>query len=417
MRSSEINKIYARQIIDSRATPTVEAEVVLSDGSIGRAAVPSGASTGLTEAVELRDGDDRIYKGKSVTKAVKNIEGEINNRLYNKSFDQKELDDALIELDGTENKKRLGANALLAVSLAFAKASASNKGTTLYGYLSNGFENIIKMPRPMLNIINGGAHADNGLSFQEFMVVPRKETFASSLQCGVEIYHSLKEILKERGLGTSVGDEGGFAPLLESNEEALNTILEAGEKAGYTEGEDYQLSLDIAANEITNEGRYLHNGHYLKRDTFISELIKLSEDYPLLSIEDPLEENDESGFSVINDAVREKTMIVGDDLLVTNPQKIYNSHKEQSAGGVIIKPNQIGTVTETLSAIRAAYASDITPIVSHRSGETEDTSIAHIAIATAAPFVKFGAPARGERTAKYNELLRIEEELVFHRIL
>lgn len=417
MKPPEINKIYARQIIDSRATPTVEAEVVLSDGSFGRAAVPSGASTGLTEAKEIRDEDQQIYKGKSVTKAVENIREEINNQLYNRSFEQKELDETLIELDGTDDKSRLGANALLAVSLAFAKASAAHRAITLYGYLSENFESIKRMPRPMFNILNGGAHADNGLSFQEFMVVPNKDSFTDSLQCGVEIYQSLKEILRERDLATSVGDEGGFAPLLNSNEEALDIILEAGQRAGYSAGEDYQLSLDIAANEIIHEGRYLHNGHYLERDAFIEKLIKLSDDYPLLSIEDPLEENDRPGFSSINKAVYQKTMIVGDDLLVTNPQKIYDSCKEGSAGGVIIKPNQIGTVTEALSAVRAAYASEIVPIISHRSGETEDVSIAHIAVGTAAPFVKFGAPARGERTSKYNELLRIEEELVFHGLL
>ena len=409
---TEIKTIHARQILDSRANPTVEAEVVFNDGSFGRASAPSGASTGATEAKELRDEDMELYIGKGVMKAVFNINGEINAGLSGKNLNQEELDGVLMELDGTEDKSRLGANAMLAVSLAFAKASAAHISTTLYSHLGQGFHDISNMPRPMFNILNGGAHADSGLSFQEFMVVPKRDSFNESLRCGVEIYHSLKKLLIENGLKTSVGDEGGFAPAIETNDRALELIREAGDRIGYRAGDDYEMSLDIAANEIKEGDRYLYNGGFLDRDSFINEIISLSERFPILSIEDPLEENDEEGFIKLNDAIGNRVIIVGDDFLVTDPVRIHEAHERGSAGGAIIKPNQIGTVTETLTAIRTANASDIKTVVSHRSGETEDVAIAHLAVGTNSTFVKFGAPARGERTAKYNELLRIEEELL-----
>ncbi len=407
----KIKNIKARQIIDSRAVPTIETDIELEDGSMGRAAVPSGASTGETEAKELRDEDLKNYNGKGVSLAIEYTEGKIKDSIVNKSFTQKELDEKLIEIDGTTNKSHLGANTILALSLSYSVSLANHKKIPLYLHLKEEFAESKSMPKPMFNILNGGVHADSGLSFQEFMIVPSKETFSGSLKCGVEIYQSLKKLLNKKGLKTSVGDEGGFAPTLEKNEEALELIIEASENIGYIAGEDYELALDIAANEISKEEKYLYNGEYLEKSVFISKIKDLTDKYPMISIEDPLNEKDKEGFININQLIGDKVTIVGDDFLVTDPEKIEKSGQEKSTKGVIIKPNQIGTLTETLTAIKTAFYSGISPIVSHRSGETEDVSISHIAVAANVPMIKFGAPARGERTAKYNELLRIEEEL------
>ncbi len=417
MLNSVIEKVTACEIIDSRAQPTVEASITLNDGAYGRAAVPSGASSGYREARELRDNDPKRYDGAGVGWAVDNITRYITPHLEGRTWRQRDLDSSLISLDGTVNKENLGANAMLAVSLAFAHASARSYDRHLFEHFNDALspESSFRfnhgLPRPMFNILNGGAHADSGLSFQEFMVVPVFQPFSRSLRCGVEIYNSLKILLKERGYLTSIGDEGGFAPNLESNEQALELLMEAGERAGYRPGEDFLLSLDIAANEIHQDGHYQHNGHYLTREDFVNALIDLSSRYPIYSIEDPLFEEDVEGFAWLNQATGDKILIVGDDYLVTNPELITNASRNDSAGGVIIKLNQIGTVTETLEALVATYQGNMVPIVSHRSGETEDVSIAHLAFGTAAPLVKFGAPARGERTAKYNELIRIEEVL------
>ena len=411
--SQEIKDIKARQVIDSRANPTIEVEVWLVDGSFGRTAVPSGASTGATEAKELRDENPEVYNGKGVLRAIEYANGEIKDMVVGKSFAQEELDRSLIDLDGTDDKSRLGANTILAVSLAFAKSMANHKNIPLYAHLNDNPEKKVSIPRPMFNILNGGAHADSGLSFQEFMVVPKKENFSESLRCGVEIYHSLKDLLIENELKTSVGDEGGFSPTLKKNEEALRLIIKASERIGYTAGEDYTLALDIAANEIHSEGKYLYDEEYIEKDAFIYKIKDLADRYPISSIEDPLFEDDKEGFIYINQLIGDGVTIIGDDFLVTDPEKIKASGQEKSTGGTIIKPNQIGTLTETLEAIKASFSSNLSPVVSHRSGETEDVCISHIAVATGVPMVKFGAPARGERTAKYNELLRIEEEVKY----
>ncbi len=407
----KIKNIIARQIIDSRSTPTVEADVLLEDGSFGRASVPSGASTGAKEAKEKRDGNPEHYEGLGVIQAVKSIEEEIFYHLAEKSLSMEELDQVLINLDGTDDKSRLGANATLAVSLAFVKALAHSAELPLHFYLGQDFPEHEEMPRPMFNILNGGVHADSGLSFQEFMIVPQGANFNEDVQCGVEIYRSLKRLLIEKGLKTSVGDEGGFAPKLEKNEIALELILEAALMAGYEAGADYHLALDIAAGELKKESGYLHDGKYLSKENFISEIVSLSEKFPFLSIEDPLDEDDSEGFIKLNELIGERIIIVGDDYLVTDSKRIEQAAKDRSVGGAIIKPNQIGTVTETLRAVEVAHKNKIIPIFSHRSGETEDIGIAHLAVASRVPLVKFGAPARGERTAKYNELLRIEEEI------
>ncbi|MFP4539483.1 MAG: phosphopyruvate hydratase [Candidatus Paceibacterota bacterium] len=407
----KIENLIARQIIDSRATPTVEADILFEDGSFGRASVPSGASTGEYEAKEIRDGDPDEFDGLGVKQAIASIEGEIRKQLIGKEFSQEELDQELIALDGTEDKSRLGGNAILAVSLAFAKADAYHHATMLYEHIGTMFPEYEEMPRPMFNIINGGAHADSGLSFQEFMIVPQMESFEEEFKCGVEIYNSLKLLLKEMGYKTSVGDEGGFAPALESNEQALELIMEAGRLAGYTAGEDHWLALDIAANELKDENGYLHQGKYLNTENFLGEIAKLSKNFPIMSIEDPLSEDDEDGFFQLNKLIGEDVLIVGDDLLVTDPAKIEDAGNRKIANSVIIKPNQIGTVSETLEAIMTANSQNMVSIFAHRSGETEDTAIAHLAVASRVPLVKFGAPARGERVAKYNELFRIEKDI------
>ena len=408
-----IRKIHAREILDSRGNPTLEAEVTLSSGHSGRAAVPSGASTGSKEAVELRDGDKTRYLGKGVKKAVANVNTTISDAL--KGFDaadQKGLDARLINLDGTENKGRLGANALLGVSLANAHAVAASKKLPLWAHLAG--DRAAVLPVPMMNIINGGAHADNNVDMQEFMVLPVGfSTFAESLRAGAEIFHSLKSVLKGRGLSTSVGDEGGFAPDLRSNEEALETILEAIGKAGYAAGEDILLGLDVASTEFYENGKYnlVGEGKRLSSEQLVDFLAGWAAQYPIISIEDGMAENDWHGWKLLTDKLGSTVQVVGDDLFVTNPKIFREGIDKQVANAILIKVNQIGTLTETLEALAMAEANRYAAIVSHRSGETEDTSIADIAVATTATQIKTGSLCRSDRVAKYNQLLRIEEAL------
>ncbi|HWR96175.1 MAG TPA: phosphopyruvate hydratase [Arenimonas sp.] len=410
---SQISKIIAREILDSRGNPTLEAEVTLSSGHVGRAAVPSGASTGSKEAIELRDGDKTRYMGKGVKKAVENVNGEIAKALQGFDvFDQAGLDQRLIDLDGTENKARLGANALLGVSLANAHAAAAAKGQALWQYLADGRD--VSLPVPMMNIINGGAHADNNVDMQEFMVLPVGfDSFAESLRAGTEIFHSLKSVLKGRGLGTSVGDEGGFAPDLRSNEEALETILEAIAKAGYTAGDDILLGLDVASTEFFENGKYnlVGEGKRLNSEQFSEFLTGWARQYPIITIEDGMAEDDWAGWKMLTQSLGGKVQLVGDDLFVTNPKIFQDGIDQQVANAILIKVNQIGTLSETLRAIAMADANRYAAIVSHRSGETEDTTIADIAVATTATQIKTGSLCRSDRVAKYNQLLRIEQAL------
>jgi enolase len=410
---SQISKIIAREILDSRGNPTLEAEVTLSSGQVGRAAVPSGASTGSKEAIELRDGDKTRYQGKGVKKAVEHVNGEIAKALNGFDvFDQTGLDQRLINLDGTENKARLGANALLGVSLAAAHAAAAAKGQALWQYLANGRE--VALPVPMMNIINGGAHADNNVDMQEFMVLPVGfDSFSEALRAGTEIFHSLKSVLKGRGLSTSVGDEGGFAPDLRSNEEALETILEAIAKAGYHAGDDVLLGLDVASTEFFENGKYnlMGEGKRLSSEQFCDFLADWSRKYPIITIEDGMAENDWAGWKLLTDAIGKDVQLVGDDLFVTNPGIFQDGINQKVANAILIKVNQIGTLTETLQAIAMADANRYAAIVSHRSGETEDTTIADIAVATTATQIKTGSLCRSDRVAKYNQLLRIEQAL------
>jgi enolase len=410
---SQISHIIAREILDSRGNPTLEAEVTLSSGQIGRAAVPSGASTGSKEAIELRDGDKTRYQGKGVKKAVEHVNGEIAKALHGFDvFDQAGLDQRLINLDGTENKARLGANALLGVSLAAAHAAAAAKGQALWQYLANGRE--VVLPVPMMNIINGGAHADNNVDMQEFMVLPVGfDSFSEALRAGTEIFHSLKSVLKGRGLSTSVGDEGGFAPDLRSNEEALETILEAIAKAGYHAGDDVLLGLDVASTEFFENGKYnlMGEGKRLSSEQFCDFLADWSRKYPIITIEDGMAENDWAGWKLLTDAVGKDVQLVGDDLFVTNPGIFQDGIDQKVANAILIKVNQIGTLSETLKAIAMADANRYAAIVSHRSGETEDTTIADIAVATTATQIKTGSLCRSDRVAKYNQLLRIEQAL------
>ncbi|MFT3807614.1 phosphopyruvate hydratase [Arenimonas sp.] len=408
-----IRHIHAREILDSRGNPTLEAEVTLSSGHVGRAAVPSGASTGSKEAVELRDGDKTRYLGKGVKKAVANVNTTIADAL--KGFDaadQKGLDARLINLDGTDNKGRLGANALLGVSLANAHAVASAKGMPLWAHLAAGREAVL--PVPMMNIINGGAHADNNVDMQEFMVLPvGAANFAEALRAGAEIFHALKSVLKGRGLSTAVGDEGGFAPDLRSNEEALETILEAIGKAGYKAGDDILLGLDVASTEFHENGKYnlTGEGKRLSSEQFADFLAGWCAKYPIVTIEDGMSEDDWAGWKLLTAKLGDKVQLVGDDLFVTNP-KIFREGIDQGvANAILIKVNQIGTLSETLDAIAMADANRYASIVSHRSGETEDTTIADIAVATTATQIKTGSLCRSDRVAKYNQLLRIEEAL------
>jgi len=412
---TSIAKIHAREILDSRGNPTLEAEVTLSDGSFGRAAVPSGASTGTKEAVELRDGDKTRYLGKGVKNAVANVNGAIANALAGfDAADQQGLDRRLIDLDGTENKGRLGANALLGVSLANAHAVAASKKQPLWQYLSTITESDVALPVPMMNIINGGAHADNNVDFQEFMVLPvGAASFSEALRAGTEIFHSLKSVLKGHGLSTAVGDEGGFAPDFRSNVEALDTILEAIGKAGYTAGEDVLLGLDVASSEFYDNGKYhlVGENKRLSSEQFVDFLADWAAQYPIITIEDGLAEDDWAGWKLITDRIGSKVQLVGDDLFVTNPKILKQGIESGTANAILIKVNQIGTLTETLEAIAMAHNANYAAIVSHRSGETEDTTISDIAVATTATQIKTGSLCRSDRVAKYNQLLRIEEAL------
>ena len=410
---SSIQRVHAREVLDSRGNPTIEVDVLLDDGSLGRAAIPSGASTGKHEAVELRDGDAARYEGKGMLKAVANVNETLAPALQGQSpFDQEAVDRKLLELDGTEDKSHLGANALLGVSLAIATAAAQSKGTPLYRYLAGDQQPLL--PVPMFNIINGGKHAQDSTDFQEFMVIPvGLPSFAEALRCGVEVYHALAKVLVDRGLNTNVGDEGGFAPALRSNRDALDVVIAAIEMAGYKPGEEVFLGLDVAASELHLGGNYV----LAKEATTLSagEMSQLYEslvnEYPLLSIEDGLGQGDWDGWHFLTINLGNRVQLVGDDLYTTNPQRIKSGIIRKSSNAVLIKPNQIGTLTETLEAIRITREAGWATVISHRSGETEDTLIADLAVATGAGQIKTGAPARGERTAKYNRLLRIEEEL------
>jgi enolase len=412
---TSIAKIHAREILDSRGNPTLEAEVTLADGSFGRAAVPSGASTGTKEAVELRDGDKTRYLGKGVKNAVANVNGAIATALAGfDAADQQGLDRRLVDLDGTENKGRLGANALLGVSLANAHAVAASKKQPLWQYLSTITESDVALPVPMMNIINGGAHADNNVDFQEFMVLPvGAASFSEALRTGTEIFHSLKSVLKGHGLSTAVGDEGGFAPDFRSNVEALDTILEAIGKAGYTAGEDVLLGLDVASSEFYDNGKYhlVGEGKRLSSEQFVDFLADWAAQYPIITIEDGLAEDDWAGWKLLTERVGAKVQLVGDDLFVTNPKILRQGIESGTANAILIKVNQIGTLTETLEAIAMAHHAHYAAIVSHRSGETEDTTISDIAVATTATQIKTGSLCRSDRVAKYNQLLRIEQQL------
>jgi enolase len=411
---SAILDIHAREVIDSRGNPTVEAEVTLADGAQGRAIVPSGASTGEHEAVELRDGDADRYSGKGVLKAVENVNGEIAEALGGlDASDQRALDQKMIDLDGTENKGRLGANALLAVSMAAARAAAESYGLPLYRYLGGAGANTL--PTPMMNILNGGAHADNNVDFQEFMVMPvGAPSFSDALRWGVEVFHVLKGVLKRRGYNTAVGDEGGFAPSVKSNVEAIEVVLEAITQAGFKPGYEIAIALDPACSELYKDGKYIFKKSD-KSEKTAEEMVlfwaKWARDYPIVSIEDGLAEDDWDGWKSLTDQIGSKIQLVGDDLFVTNTKRLQDGIDKGVANSILIKVNQIGTVSETLDAIDLARRNGYTSIISHRSGETEDTFIADLAVATGAGQIKTGSASRTDRIAKYNQLLRIEEEL------
>ncbi len=408
---SAIVEIRAREVLDSRGNPTVEAEVLLESGAVGRAIVPSGASTGEREALELRDGDSSRFKGKGVLKAVDNIRGEIAKKLVGmESLNQREIDKVLIDLDGTPNKSRLGANAILAVSLAVAKASAEELGIPLYMYI--GGISSRRLPVPFMNLINGGVHADNPLDVQEFMVVPVcGGSFKEALRAGAEVFHTLKDILRSKGFSTNVGDEGGFAPDLNSTREALDLLLTAIEKAGYKAGEEVFLALDVASSELFREGYYHIEGRKMGPQEMVRFYEDLLKDYPIISIEDPFSEEDWEGWRAVTEALGNRVQLVGDDLFTTNPEILKKGIKLGVANSVLIKPNQIGTLSETLDTVAIAKENGYRTIISHRSGETEDTFIAHLAVGLNAGQIKTGSVSRTDRTAKYNELLRIEEEL------
>lgn len=414
---AKIVDIKGREVLDSRGNPTVEADVLLDNGIIGSACAPSGASTGSREALELRDGDKSRYLGKGVLKAVANINGPIRDLLLGKDpSDQKALDHAMIELDGTENKAKLGANAILAVSLAAAKAAAQDQDLPLYAHIANlnGTPGQYSMPVPMMNIINGGEHADNNVDIQEFMVQPvGAKTFSDGLRMGTEIFHHLKAVLKARGLNTAVGDEGGFAPNLASNEDALGAIAEAVEKAGYKLGTDVTLALDCAASEFYEDGKYnlAGEGKSFDAEGFADYLKGLTERFPIISIEDGLDESDWAGWKILTDKIGEKVQLVGDDLFVTNTKILKEGIEKGIGNSILIKFNQIGSLTETLEAIQMAKAAGYTAVISHRSGETEDSTIADLAVGTAAGQIKTGSLCRSDRVSKYNQLLRIEEQL------
>ncbi|MDK6492786.1 phosphopyruvate hydratase [Corynebacterium coyleae] len=407
---ADIMHIFAREILDSRGNPTVEVEALLSDGSHGQAAVPSGASTGEHEAHELRDGDDR-YDGKGVLKAVENVNETIADALIAfEADDQRLIDNTMIELDGTDNKKNLGANALLGVSMAVAKAAAEAAELPLFRYI--GGPNAHTLPVPMMNILNGGAHADSGVDVQEFMIAPiGAETFAEALRMGTEVYHALKSVIKSKGLSTGLGDEGGFAPSVDSTKAALDLIVEAIEKAGYKLGSDVALALDVASSEFYENGTYNFEGGKHSAEEMIQVYADLVEQYPIVSIEDPLDENDWDGYVALTEKLGDKIQIVGDDLFVTNPKRLAEGIEKGAANALLVKVNQIGTLTETFDAVELAHRNGFRTMMSHRSGETEDTTIADLAVALSCGQIKTGAPARSERVAKYNQLLRIEQVL------
>ena len=407
---ADIMHVFAREILDSRGNPTVEAEVHLDDFSVGIAGVPSGASTGVHEAHELRDGGDR-YQGKGVLEAVKHVNNEIADKIVGfEADDQRVIDQTLIELDGTENKSKLGANAILGVSMAVAKAAAESSNLPLYRYI--GGPNAHLLPVPMMNIVNGGAHADSGVDVQEFMIAPiGAETFAEALRLGAEVYHSLKSVVKSKGLSTGLGDEGGFAPSVGSTKEALDLIVEAIKKAGLEPGKDIALALDVASSEFYKDGKY----HFEGGEHTAEEMSKVYEDlissYPIVSIEDPLQEDDWEGYTNLTAKIGDRVQIVGDDFFVTNPARLAKGIEEKAANALLVKVNQIGTLTETFDAVDLAHRAGYRTMMSHRSGETEDTTIADLAVALGCGQIKTGAPARSERVAKYNRLLRIELEL------
>ena len=409
---SEIEQVHARQVLDSRGNPTVEVEVALASGASGRAAVPSGASTGEFEAVELRDGGG-TWAGKGVSQAVANANGEIAGAVRGlDAADQSALDQAMIDLDGTPNKARLGANAILGVSLAASKAAAAEAGLPLWRYLGGDAAHVL--PVPMMNVLNGGAHADNKVDFQEFMVVPvGASSFGEGLRYGTEVFHALKKWLHDKGLGTAVGDEGGFAPDLDSNEAALEALLAGIEAAGYTPGEDVAIALDPATSEIYSDGAYdlAHEGRKLSSEEMVGYWADVSSRYPIVSLEDGMDENDWDGWKALTGRIGEQVQLVGDDLFVTNPDRLRDGIERGVGNSILVKVNQIGTLTETLEAVRIAQDAGYTAVMSHRSGETEDTTIADLAVATGCGQIKTGAPSRSDRVAKYNQLLRIEEAL------
>ena len=412
-----IKDIRAREILDSRGNPTIEADVILADGTIGRAAAPSGASTGSREALELRDGDQSRYMGKGVKKAVANVNSQIRSALMDKDVTaQQAIDDAMIALDGTENKDNLGANAILAVSLAVAKAAAKSQSLPLHQYIADlRNQTSLTMPVPMMNIINGGEHADNTVDIQEFMIEPVGfSSFSEALRAGTEIFHSLKSVLKSQGLNTAVGDEGGFAPNLRSNEEAITVIMQAIEQVGYTAGKDIHLALDCAATEFYKDGKYVLAGEGNKSfdsQGFSDYLVGLARQYPIISIEDGLDESDWDGWKYLTEQIGDKVQLVGDDLFVTNPVILQEGIDKKIANAILIKFNQIGTLSETLDAIYLAKKNGYATVISHRSGETEDSTIADLAVGTAAGQIKTGSLCRSDRVAKYNQLLRIEQQV------
>lgn len=413
---AKIAKIIGREILDSRGNPTVEVDVLLKDGSFGRAAVPSGASTGSHEAVELRDGDAKRYLGKGVKNAVKNVNTTLSKALVGKEFDQRSLDAAMIKLDGTENKGKLGANAILGISLAFAHATAKSQKTPLYKYFAkiSKTKNTIQIPVPMMNILNGGKHAENSTDFQEFMIMPiGAKTFSDALRMGAEVFHTLKKILHSKKLNTSVGDEGGFAPSLPSNEAAVEIILEAIAKAGYTAGKDISLALDVAATELYKDGKYFleREGRTLTSSEMVDFYVNWCAKYPIVSIEDGLSEDDWDGYKLMTEKLGKKVQIVGDDLFVTNIARLKRGIDEKTGNSILIKLNQIGTVSETIDAVNMAKKAGYTSIISHRSGETEDTTIADFVVGTGTGQIKTGSLCRSDRVAKYNQLLRLEEAL------
>ena len=405
----KIKNVIGREILDSRGNPTVEVDVILESGVVGRASVPSGASTGEREALELRDGDNR-FLGKGVLKAVYHVNHELRDLVVGMDvFNQKEIDYAMIELDGTETKKKFGANAILGVSMACLKAAAIEAKLPLYKYVGEGRT----LPRPMMNIINGGAHADNNLDFQEYMIIPLRETIKERIRVGAEVFQTLKKVLKEKGYATSVGDEGGFAPNLGSNQEGFELIMEAIQKAGYKPGEDVALAIDVAASEFYQDGKYnlKGEGRVLEREGLIAYYEELVTKYPIISIEDPVDENDWEGFSLITSKLGDKIQLVGDDLFVTNKKCLQKGIDNHAGNAILLKVNQIGTITETLETIELAKKNNYKTIISHRSGETEDTTIADLAVGLDLGQIKTGSMSRTDRICKYNELIRIEEEL------